>query len=376
MRSYLDHELSFGEYQEVAAHLKQCEACQQRLNALREQALTVGSLLGTAGAVPDSSMAFERFQYTLHQPVAEPADVAESGGLGLHERTTIMKQIRPYRSALAGAAAVLLLVGLLFLPPVQALADQILQIFRVQNVVFVPVSSDRLEELENLDFDASTLFTSEPTMIHEPAEPYVVADKGAAENAVGYPLKQPTVFSTDPITTEMIVKDRAEFTFQVDVDKAQELLSLMEIDAQVPTELRGQDILVRVPASVKMLYANDEYTLTLFQGQSPDVQMPEGANLQEMARAAMLLLGVEPEQAAQLSQNMDWSSTLIVPFPSDIESMRQVTVGDTQGLLIEEQTESGHDLVLYWQDDAHFYVLAGSGFVRSAELITTAESLQ
>ena len=49
------------------------------------------------------------------------------------------------RRWLAPVAIVVVAAALLALPPVRAAADQLLQVFRVQTVVFVPVSGERMQ---------------------------------------------------------------------------------------------------------------------------------------------------------------------------------------------------------------------------------------
>ena len=131
----------------------------------------------------------------------------------------------PRRSLFAGLAAIVVLLSLLALPPVRAAADQLLQIFRVQKVLFVPISPERFEQLKNLNFDGKTLFVVTPKQVNHPAPPRTVASADAASSAVGFPARQPTVFPSAPSSTEMVVHDHSVVQFQVNVDSARQLLA-------------------------------------------------------------------------------------------------------------------------------------------------------
>ena len=55
----------------------------------------------------------------------------------------------------------------------------------------------------------------------------------------------------------------------------------------------------------------------------------------------------------------DTVATLLFPFPKDIRDVRQVQVGDTQGLLVGEGRGSSRHWQLYWQQGDRLYMLAG-----------------
>ena len=67
------------------------------------------------------------------------------------------------------------------------------------------------------------------------------------------------------------------------------------------------------------------------------------------------------EQADELSRQIDWSSTLVVPFPANLEDVVRVQVGDAQGLMVSAGRGPERNTVIYWQRGDRFYVLAGQG---------------
>lgn len=385
LRAYVDNELAKTTRNEIAAHLDQCVVCQEQVAILREQAQDIGYMLTDNIAVVDAHTALKKFQERIPHNVgaATPAVPPEV------EWRTGMKQTNNgwfarNRKLFVGLAAMVLVVSLLALPPVRALADQFLQVFRVQKVMFVPISSERMEELENLDFDSSTLFVGEPEVINEPAEPIEVGDASEAAGMVGYPIHEPTVFPDgDPITTTVSVRDDTSFQFQVNVDSARQLLALMDInDVTLPDGLGDQPITVNVPSSAALKYEGDNYNVFLYQGQSPDMTLPEGVDLSQLGKAALRLLGMEAHQADVLASQIDWSSTLLFPFPEDLGSIRQVTVNGNQALMTDGAGHHHHQgrfdnhKQLYWQSEGRFYVIIADGSVNSEDMLNVAQSIR
>src|SRR5262245_9296203 len=133
LRAFLDNELPDAQRAALSDHLKDCPACRSDLETLRSDAAAVG-LLFAPPRPPDPIAALMRFQ-------------AANGSIPTPMRRNTMSRTQKLRRWLAPVGAVILAVALLALPPVRAAADQLLQVFRVRTVVFVPVSQDRIQQL-------------------------------------------------------------------------------------------------------------------------------------------------------------------------------------------------------------------------------------
>jgi hypothetical protein len=373
LRAYLDGELPAPEHQNVAAHLTGCPACRAQLATLQTQTDTLTALLSEPVQPPEPHMALHRLHASLgaeeHQP-PEPIPFIQ-----LNRRNRMKTSLD--RGIAAALAAVVVLAGLLALPPVRAMADQLLSVFRVEQVVFVPVSTERLEELEALDLDESMMFMSEPETIEDPGEPYTVGSVAEAEEAVGYDLGEISTLPREATSSEITVMNQSAFQFEVNVENSRQVLELLEIDdVTIPDALGDTPIVVEVPATASMSYAGENYELQLHQGISPEVTLPEGVDLAELGKATLRVLGMSEEQAEMMSQQIDWGTTFVFPFPADIDNVNQVTINGAQGILVESDWDDEARWHLYWQQDDRFYVLTGTGFVGSTEMVLAAESLQ
>lgn len=372
LRAYLDHECDPATQQAVAAHLEQCATCRAAATALAAQAVQIAALL-PAAPVPPPDLALRQMQATIAHDL-EPDQVRTPT-----RRTSPMnRSFTPMRRIAAAAVAVLMLTGLLLLPPVQALADQLLQIFRVQQVLFVPISDERIAELKNLEFEKDALFVSPPEVTNNPAEPAPVADAAAAAALAGYPVREPSSFPGDVSATEMAVTDRTEFAFQVDADGVRELLTVLNItDVTVPETLGASPITGSMRPTVLATYTGDEFSVTLAQGRSPELSLPDGVDLQQMGVVMLRVLGMEPNQAKALAATIDWSSTLLFPFPADIQNLQQVTVNGQPGLLVTADRETARrGYHLYWQDGDSFYTLHTEGRIGRDAVLELAASVR
>ena len=90
---------------------------------------------------------------------------------------------------------------------------------------------------------------------------------------------------------------------------------------------------------------------------------PKGVNLAQVGEAMLQLLGLDPAEAKHFASTIDWSSTLVIPMPTDAASFRDVTVDGVQGVLIESRAQyrgaAKSQYVLLWEKNDVMYSLTG-----------------
>lgn len=377
LRAYLDGELPPPERTALGAHLAGCAACQGQLDRLRASAMRVRSLLPAPAAAPEPRAALARLR------AAQPLDSQTFKPSNARRRSFMQSNAflsSRSRPLLAGLAVVVAIVSLLALPPLRVAADNLLSIFRVQKLMFVPVSPERIEQLSKLDFDKDTLFLSKPAA-DKTDPPRTVGSAAEAASAIGAPVAQPSVFPSAPLSTEFKVSSPANIQFQVNVAAARQLLSLMGVDdVSLPDALGSAPIAVDVPAFALTTYHGANYDLTLHQGQSPSVALPDGVDLSQLGKAALRLLGMPSADAELASRTINWNNTLLFPFPQDTSNIRQVTVGGENALIVSGGRRGDQHWQLYWQRGDTFYMLQASGAMSDVDmvsaLVATAESIQ
>ena len=145
LRAYIDQELSPMERDVVAAHLMECGTCRGALERVRARVHQASALLVAPASTPDPRRALARFQ---HEHVAPRTPVPErrtdNHVWRIPMETTPHLWSGPRRRAMVGVAVAIVALSLLLFPPVQAIADQLLQVFRVERVMFIPFDPDAL----------------------------------------------------------------------------------------------------------------------------------------------------------------------------------------------------------------------------------------
>ena len=376
LRAYLDGELPLLDRAALGAHLADCGGCRAQLSRQRALSARVRSLLPAPLPAPEPRAALARLRTTVDQSTRNvPASQTSPVQRSIFMTSNSFWSGRS-RALLAALALVIAVVSLLALPPMRAAADELLSIFRVQKLMFVPVSRERMEQLSKLSFDKNTLFVAKPT-VAQSAPPRTVASAEAAASAIGGAVGQPSAFPSAPLSSEFKVSSPNKMQFQVDVVAARQLLTLMGIDdVSLPDALGAAPIAVDVPAFAQAHYHGVNYDITLHQGSSPSVTLPDGVDLSQLGKAALRLLGMPAADAEIASRTINWNNTLLFPFPTDTDDIRQVTVGGENALLVSGDQQRQ----MYWQHGETFYMLQASGSLSEVDMIAAmvaaAESIQ
>jgi hypothetical protein len=155
----------------------------------------------------------------------------------------------------------------------------------------------------------------------------------------------------------------------------------------------GADISVTIPASASAAYgtcpkpeadsSESEDTerrypdcVILAQIPSPSVNAPADLDINQLARIGLEFTGMSAEEAAAFTSTVDWTSTLVVPIPSNAAEYEQVTVDGVTGTLIQRRSREGEasTFALLWVKDGIIYAISGRG-ANSELAIEMANSL-
>lgn len=374
LRAVLDGELDSGKLK----HLESCQQCQSRQNVLEMQTRPTAERLGFL-SIPaqdtglSTSSAWKKFNHvTLTQ-----------------KETSMFRKIFASPLIKYGASAALVIALVFTFPSTRALAGELLNLFRVQRVTVVQVDFTGLEQLDDKTGpDISQLFADSITIHDEPGDSVNVATVDEASQLAGFNVRDPQNMTPSRIS----VMDGVSFSLTIDRDKAQTLLDEAgRGDLVLPKEVDGADVSVNIPSSVSIafgtcpepskdseaeremerematsgsraeLYAD---CIILAQIPSPEVSAPASLDIAKLAQIGFELTGMSPEEAAEFTSTVDWTSTLVVPIPRNATSIQQVSVDGVTGSLIERTVNDGDDapgFVLFWVKDGIIYTIGGLG---------------
>lgn len=293
-----------------------------------------------------------------------------------------------------GLSITLILTLVLAFPGTRALAGELLNLFRVQRVTVVPIDFTGLEQLEDeAGPDISQLIADSVTMNDTPEGSVNVASVEEASQLAGFTVRAPQGSTPSRIS----VMDGASFSITIDRNKTQALLNEAgRSDLVLPREVDGADVSVTIPSSVSIAYGtcpepstdseaareleretetriarSELYAdcIILAQIPSPEVSAPASLDLAKLAQIGFEFTGMSPEEAAEFTSTVDWTSTLVVPIPRNAASNTQVSVDGVTGSLIERPND-GDDaprFLLFWVKDGIIYTIGGLGGEANAQ---------
>jgi hypothetical protein len=96
------------------------------------------------------------------------------------------------------------------------------------------------------------------------------------------------------------------------------------------------------------------------------------------AELGLQLLGMSAEDAQGIARSVDWTSTVMIPLPTDVGQSSEITVDGVSGLLLEEHDSRGSfggSRMILWERDGIVYAVEGR-WIDSRSLLLVADSLQ
>jgi hypothetical protein len=371
LRAALDGELNTNELK----HLADCTVCKSRQKEIETQIRFASDQLSfltsaTNDSRLSSTQAWSRFK---NQKLTQ-------------KETSMFKKLFSAPIVRYGVPALLVFALVFAFPATRALASELLNLFRVQRVTVVQVDFTGLEQLDDqAGPDISQLFADSVTINDEPGEAVNVATIDEASQLAGFNVRAPQGMAPSRIS----VMDGASFSLTIDRDKAQALLNEAgRSDLVLPKEVDGADVSVTIPSSVSIAYgtcpepSSESETareleretetsasrvelyadcIILAQLPSPEVSAPASLDIAKLAQIGFELTGMSPEEAAEFTSTVDWTSTLVVPIPRNATSNQQVSVDGVTGSLIERPSEYDPQFALFWVKDGIIYTIGGLG---------------
>src|SRR6266498_3064314 len=240
LRAALDGALEAAQLQ----HLEQCSECQTRKGHLQKENQKTAHLLA------------------FMTPADEPVPVPQKVWYRFSQRVLIKKETSMFKRWFAfpvirfASAVILILALVLAFPGTRALASELLNLFRVQQVTVIPIDFTGLEQLAGdgaLGNQFTELISNSMDMTQKPGDPTQAADAAQASQLAGFNVRLPKELTP----SQIYVTDAAAFTLTVDRANAQALLDEAgRSDLVLPDSIDGAKISVNIPASASAGYGS------------------------------------------------------------------------------------------------------------------------
>ena len=251
------------------------------------------------------------------------------------------------------AVAVLLILAFSFtFPSVRAAASEFFGLFRVQKFAAVSISPEQIALFEKLAEEG--LNPGEMHINQEPGAETPVDSLAEAGAIAGLPPRTLTNFDS-PESIKVI--DGGSGSFIIDLAGARAIVEATGNDPLLlPESIDGARINVVAFPSIEQAWQDEK--IWLIQTTSPLVEYPEDiADQTVLAEAFLQVLGLDEAEAQRLAQDIDWTSTLLLPLPSDAVSYQEITVDGVSGMALQDIDSINSAII--WEKEGIIYLLQG-----------------
>ncbi len=217
------------------------------------------------------------------------------------------------------------------------------------------------------------------TVTQPPQKPQLVPDAATASGLAG--------FSAHLIAGEtpaaLMVRSTIVAQLKLDRDRLQSIIDEAgRSDLRIPSSVDGAVIGIRVPAGIMASYGNcgdsvarwtgqppragtapeDATCVTLNELPSPTVSAPQDLNPAELAQVGLQFAGLSPTEAANFTQTVDWTTTLVMPVLHGQNSYEKVHIAGNDAVLLRPARPGDSErFTLVWVDNGIVYSLMGKG---------------
>lgn len=372
LQSYIDKELDEGTKLSIEDHLKYCGKCQDKLNELKKL----------------NNFTDKAFEIS---PI-NTDEAWKSLNKRINKERGVFYMIKKYKKFIASAAAVIVIVASITLPPVQKVEAQILSLFRLSNFKTVTVTPDDINSIRDKFYETG----NKNIDLKQYGDIKVIGDMGATKDFkknnltniksyVGFDFKVPKETNGYKMSDSIYVQKGQTIEFNLNVNNINKLIKTFGGEKVLPKDLNGKTFKVIIGDTVNISSSNKNgtnvsknvsYSVDIMK--TPEIIVPSGVNIDEVRDAVLNMPFLPDDIKRQLSSIKDWKNTLPIPV-SNKDNVKEVSINGNKGVLVSRNFEGSNALKVYsnlvFSDNGIMYVMSGNN-VPPEELIKIAESMR
>ncbi len=375
LQAYYDSELDPEEALAIKVHLDQCPRCLERLVEIEQNASFAALHLTTY------KKQLDRIEPLSGCYVPEQ-EQAPSGARKIFREKGVLTMLRKYKK-IASVAAVAACLGVaLSFAPVRTVAAEILTMFRVQNVESAGISFQDLNQIQQAfrkqgaKLDLQNLGKVENEYIGNHRQ---ISWDDAQKDLPFQPVKPAYLPEGLQFNDLYDIQPGLKVNFALDVDNVNNLVEQLGGKHMLPEALDAKKFTLTINESLQCSTGRVENNggkyINVIQTTSPEMNLPEGVDVDEVRKAILDLPIIPADVQQKLAALKDWQNTLYVPQPAN-GSTEEVDINGAKGVLVKENGENNnYRYSLMWQKDGVLYIVDGNN-VGSEELMKVANSMK
>lgn len=248
-------------------------------------------------------------------------------------------------------AMLLILTFSFTFPSVRAAASEFLGLFRVQKFAAISISPEQIALFEKLADEGLNL--GEMRINQEPGAQTIV--DSLTEAAILTGMEPSTLSYLGPPETIKVL-DGGSGNLTLDLAGIRAIVEATGNDPmQLPDSLDGARISIVAFSSIEQEWADGTW---LMQTASPLVEYPEDmADQTVLAEAFLQVMGLDESEAQRLARDIDWTSTLLLPLPSDAVTFEEIMVNGVSGMALQDIDSISSAII--WEKEGIIYILQG-----------------
>ena len=383
IQAYYDAELNSEAREEIRLHLESCPKCSNRAEIISNRMQRVKAQFASLKPTP-----YQAPSSTSHAHTRLNARLRNLEKENIFMRNNLIPRLP--KTAWGALAIVTILAISLTFPSVRALANSFLGLFRVEQIRVIEFDADKVSEQMESSSQLEQIL-GENVQFEELGEPQEAGSVAEASDFAGFAVRLPEDMDSE---MKLTIQPGANMTFNADIDLIQTVLDeIGRSDIQLPPGIDGAQVELEIPSSVTAQYGQCDFEelpmpedgehpveaaglerncTSFMQVPSPTISAPPGLDIAKIGEAYLQVLGMSQEEAERFSQNVDWTTTFIVPIPQYSAEYEEVSVDGVTGTYIQRKYGSWY--VLLWVKDGIVHSLSGPG--SKAEALSIANSLK
>jgi hypothetical protein len=263
--------------------------------------------------------------------------------------------MRKYNKIIAAACALLILSTCLTVQPARAVILNALSVFRVDNLKGIRITAEELTQMRQFLTNGQGEFNLDKIgKISLNGGESTLSSLDEIRNTCGFTILTPTGLTGIKPEIEKFEPMTASFT--LNVKNTNEVLKSINSSRLFPDEVDGKTFTAYFGAQVQTKYNVDGKNFTLVETTSPQFEVPEGVDADQLFNTVVDLPVFPQELKFKLKSISDWKNTLYIPV---IDPMQEIDINGIKAYICSNEREDGntHSVTSYaiWMDKGTVY---------------------
>lgn len=350
LQQIIDNEYE-GDVQEVLAHIKTCPTCRDNFKKLKLK----------------EQMLEETLQIGMIIPPPHPIGKYSINSIKTEEKRGLFKMNKVQRRWAAAAAGIVICSGLFFFEPVRAKAQDLLKMFRVQELTGISISQSDLNEIERLFDDGNGAMDIENfgrVEISSKEENYYFENlEGPEDIRQVMPDAKLIMDHHDFIYDHASIDRNTAVTLSLDAHKINDFLDYLGESKKLPMDLHEKpftihtkDVLNYTIRDKNQNQGRNSKYINITQMDAPTIEIPSDINERELTDT-LFSLSFLPDNLQRQLMGISDLTTLPIPYSTDYETKKDKVVRGQKAILIESKQSEHSYFRLYFKEQDTLYII-------------------